>query len=152
MPFLLLIIGGILAITAVRNTHGSLFNALATDIPGFFKWALAIVLVGALGWVPGMREVSRWLLALVLVVIVLANYRQLFAGFTSLNPTASTTPATTPAQAYITNPTAPQITTADIAGTGTSSANVTVQAGSAVISFDPQTFLAAIETGFGGHA
>jgi hypothetical protein len=118
MPFVLIIIGVILPITAIKNTQGNLATALETDVPASAKWVGAMAVVGSLGYVPGMAVVSRWLLGLVLVVIVLGNYAKLFAGLSdAFTATAAPAGATTPAQAYVANPTSPGITQADITGT-----------------------------------
>ncbi len=155
MPFLLVLIGAVLLVAAVRNTEGDLGNALAADVPGFIKWALAIVAVGALGWVPGLRVISRWLLALVLVVIVLKNYTQLFQGFTALKtPPAPIQAAASPASQYVANPANPQITAANITGSSTTAASINSVQPASVASplgaFDPAAFLTAFETGIGG--
>ncbi len=102
MPFVLAIIGAILVISAIRNTNGDLATALETDAPGYVTWAAAIAGVAALGFIPGMRTVSRMLLALVLVVLVLKNYQGILKGFTALasSPIPATPPATTPGTAY----------------------------------------------------
>ena len=97
MPFLLLIIGAIIFIAAYQNTHGELASQLSQDVPPFLKWGMAIAAVGALGFVPGMRDLSRWLLALVLVVIVLTNYKQIIAGLQSIGSGASSSPQPTAA-------------------------------------------------------
>lgn len=158
MAALLILIGAVLLVSAVRNTEGDLGNALVQDVPGYLKWALAIVAVGALGWVPGMRTISRYLLALVLVVIVLKNYAALFKGFTSLEtPPAPSQAATSPASAYVANPAAPNITQAEITGTSGSinAANVAPTVSNPQGAFNPQAFLAAFEAGtigFGGVA
>lgn len=150
---MLVIIGAILIVTAYRNTYGNLATALETDVPGFAKWALAIVAVGALGWVPGMQAVSRWLLALVIVVLVLRNYQALFANAQHLSSLPAATPAQqTPAAAYVANPSNPQITQASISGT---SGNVNAAAQTASVSsplgaFDPAAYLTAFESGVGG--
>lgn len=103
MPLILIIIGAILIVSALKNTQGELATALEQDIPPFLKWAVAIFAIVALGWIPPLRTPSRWLLALVLIVIVLTNYRQLLAGFQGLGGGAAPQPAaavTTPAAAY----------------------------------------------------
>jgi hypothetical protein len=154
MPFLLVLIGAVLLLAAVRNTAGDLGNALAQDVPGYLKWALAIVAVGALGWVPGMRTVSRWLLALVLVVVVLKNYANLFAGFKALkNPPPPSQAAASPASAYVANPNAPAITQGDISGTNTGNINaagVAPTVASPLGALDPAAYLTAFESGIGG--
>jgi hypothetical protein len=156
MPFILLIIGTILLIAAIRNTHGDLGAALTTDVSGFFPWALALGVIGGLGFVPGLKTPTRWLLALVLVVLVLKNYTNIFSGFTSLaqSPPTGTVAVPTPAQAYVANPAQPNITTAEVTGTSDTTQNVNAFAGPVTTSpfgaFDPAAFLTAFEQGVGG--
>lgn len=83
MILVALVIGVVLIVAAIRNSQGALFSALGQDIPGFVVWAAAIVAVGALGFIPGLKPVSRGLLALVLIVIVLNNYQAILQGFTT---------------------------------------------------------------------
>lgn len=154
MPFILILIGAALLIAAVRNTQGDLANALASDVPPFLKWALALVGVSALGWIPGVKIPDRYLLALVIVVIVLTNYRQILAGFTSLStsPPVASTAAPTPGAVVGTTPGA-AVTGAEISGTGTVPANASATAVgkvSSLMSFEPQQFLTAFEQGAGG--
>jgi flagellar biosynthesis component FlhA len=155
MAALLILIGAVLLIAAVRNTEGDLGNALVADVPGYLKWALAIIAVGALGWVPGMRTISRWLLALVLVVIFLKNYQALFQGFTNLEtPPAPSQASASPAAAYVASPTTP-ITQAEITGT---SGNINAAGVAPAVTpspLNPNAYLTAIELGtigFGGVA
>jgi hypothetical protein len=148
MPAVLIVIGIVLAVVAVRNTQGDLATALETDIPGFFKWGLAIGAVGGAGYVPGLQTLSRWLLALVLLVIVLTNYQKFFAGFTSLvqSPPTGGTAAPTPSAAYAANPANPQITQADVSGTSGNVNAVQTAAASPLGQFDPQALLANFES------
>lgn len=81
MVLVAILIGAILIVAAIRNTQGALFNALATDVPAFVVWAAAIIALGAIGYIPGLKPVSRGLLALVIIVIVLRQYQQIIAGF-----------------------------------------------------------------------
>jgi hypothetical protein len=160
MPFLLILIGALLIVTAYRNTYGDLASDLETDLPGFAKWALALVAVAAMGWIPGMQKISRWLLALVIVVIVLRNYSQFFQNLPQLSSLPAATPATpTPTAAYLANPTAPAITTADISGGATVSNAVpgSINAASQIATvasplgaYDPAAFLTQYEAGIGG--
>jgi hypothetical protein len=39
VPFLLVLVGVVLIVTAYKNTVGDLATALATDVPPFLKWA-----------------------------------------------------------------------------------------------------------------
>ena len=81
MIIILLLIGVILIVSAVRNSQGALFTALGQDVPGFFVWAAALLALGAVGWIPGLKPISRGLLALVIVVLILRNYQNIIKGF-----------------------------------------------------------------------
>jgi hypothetical protein len=85
MIIVILAVGLILIAAAIRNTQGQLFAALGSDLPAYVIWAAAIVAVGALGFVPGLKGPSRVLLALVIVVIILNNYQAILAGFAAVS-------------------------------------------------------------------
>jgi hypothetical protein len=72
---LALIFAGILFLaSAVRDKQGDLFGLLKQDLTGsnnFLQWALALVLVGAIGFIPKLKPFSMSLLALILVAIFL---------------------------------------------------------------------------------
>lgn len=100
MPLIALLIGAILIVAAIRGTQGMLFSALATDVPGYVVWAAAITALGAIGWIPGLKPISRGLLALVIIVIVLRDYQTILTGLQAAiapNATASTSASTAPA-------------------------------------------------------
>ena len=104
MPFILLLIAAVFIVSAFQNTQADLATALEQDGPGYLKWAAALAAVGALGWVPGMQKPSRYLLALVLLVIVLRNYQAILAGFEAAAGGATATASQpTPAADYITS-------------------------------------------------
>jgi hypothetical protein len=81
MGLIALLIGIVIIVAAVRNSQGALFTALETDVPKFVVWAAAIIAVGTIGAVPGLKPASRYLLALVVVVIIVNNYAKLVKGF-----------------------------------------------------------------------
>jgi hypothetical protein len=81
VAFLALLIGSVFIVAAIRDTHGQLFAALREDVPAFAIWGAAILGVAAIGYIPGLKPVSRGLLALVVVVLILNNYRQVLGGF-----------------------------------------------------------------------
>jgi hypothetical protein len=147
MPFLLVLVGAVLLISALRNTQGDLAAALEQDVPAFTKWGLALGVIAALGFVPGMERISRWLLALVIIVLVLNNYQQFLSGITSLDTAAAPAPSVpTPASAYLANPQAPTITQAQVSGTGTvpgAGISATQVANAAMSAYEA-------EAGFGG--
>jgi len=80
MILVVLLIGVVLIVSALRNTQGALFSALATDVPQYITWAAAIIALGVIGWIPGLKPISRGLLALVLLVIILRNYQGIITG------------------------------------------------------------------------
>lgn len=90
MILVVLLIGAILLVAALRNTYGALFTDLKQDVPGFVVWAAAVVALGAIGFIPGLKPISRGLMALVLVVIVMQNYTKILAGFQSVSKTDNT--------------------------------------------------------------
>ena len=80
MPILFGLFGIILIVAGVRGriTSGnpSLVSLIKDDFTGtnpFWKWMLAIFLIGAVGYIPDMRPVSRGFMALVIVVFLLDN-------------------------------------------------------------------------------
>jgi hypothetical protein len=164
MPFVALLIGAILIVAAFNNTHGQLETALESDIPGFFKWAAAIAAILALGFVPGLRTPTRWLLALVIAVIFLRNYQAIldgFTGFASSPGTASGDGPAEPTSGYVANPktTAPPTATeiAGGGGGGGSSATMVAGAGGSTVApnpYDPGALLSSFSRsiGFGGMA
>jgi hypothetical protein len=111
MPFLIVIIGVILIITAFNNTHGELGTALESDVGAYFKWGAAIAAIVGIGFVPGFKTPSLCLLALVVLVLFLTRYKEILAGFTNFAgagagqtaAAASSDPAT-PTAAFSANP------------------------------------------------
>jgi hypothetical protein len=129
MPFVALLIGVIIVVVAFHNTFGQLATELESDIPGYFKWGIAIIAIVALGYVPAMRSPSRWLLGLVLFVILLKNYTQIYAGFTSFAGSGSTTvtptASNTPTSGFTANPaTTTDPTQTQVAGGGTTASGI----------------------------
>jgi hypothetical protein len=155
MPFAALLIGALLIIVAFNNSYPALTSELETDIPGYFKWAAAIAAILALGYIPGFRTPSRYLLALVLVVIVLTNWTQIQAGFSSFasNPnTAAGTGAAqpTPAASYIAA-NAPAASGTPSAGGATGTQIASAASTIAANPLSPSAYLSAFgSSGFGG--
>jgi predicted membrane protein len=159
MPVAILIIGALLLITAFNNSFGTLTTALETDIPGYFVWAVAIAAIMGVGYIPGMRTPSRYLLALVLMVILLTNYTQIFAGFTSFASSGATTTAgtggtATPTASYsATNAPAAAATTTTTAATTAVAATQTLTAAQQLAAnpLNPNAYV-GLAAGFGGLA
>jgi hypothetical protein len=169
MPFVILILGIILVVVAYQGTHAALLADLQQDLPGFFKWALAISAVVALGYVPGLQKPSRYLLGLVMLVIFLMNYSNILNGFKSLSSSGQASTDLGSTSSLASNPTAsystayaPQAASAagETTSTGSAIANTAagVSSGTAPLSrippTDPNFYLAQFHSpsvGFGGQ-
>lgn len=81
MILVLLLIAALLIVSAIRDTQGDLFAALREDVPAFGTQAAALIALGLIGFIPGLKPVSKGLLALVIVVIVVNNYQAITKGF-----------------------------------------------------------------------
>lgn len=96
MPFALAIIGIALLIAGVRNKQDVLFALLKGDFTGennFIFWAVSILIIGAIGYIPKLKPISTAFLALLIVVLFLkkgtgffARLGQAVGSTTVLNP------------------------------------------------------------------
>jgi hypothetical protein len=85
MPFALLIVGVFLLVAGVRGTQNTLFALVKGDFTGtdnFIYWLLAILIIGAIGYIPKLKPISTGFLVLVIVVLFLSK-GGFFAQFTS---------------------------------------------------------------------
>jgi hypothetical protein len=76
MPFALITIGLLLVVTGFGNTYSEFSKQLEGDFTGknnFLYWIVAIVAIGALGYVKELEPFSRMFLALIVVAIFLSN-------------------------------------------------------------------------------
>lgn len=74
MPFALLLVGLVLLISGVKNTQDTLFTTVHNDFVGqdnFIYWFVAIIIIGAVGYIPKLKPISTAFLALVIVVLFL---------------------------------------------------------------------------------
>lgn len=92
MILVVLFIGAIILVSALRNAYAELFAALGQDVPQFVTWAAAILALGAIGFVPGFKSVSRGLMALVLITIIFQNYEKVLAGFQAVTKVPALSP------------------------------------------------------------
>lgn len=116
MAFVILIIGAILVVVAYNDTAGQLATALKADVQPYLKWALAIAAILALGFIPGMKTPSRYLLGLVAVVILVTNYKQIIAGIEAFTGVGSLTPTPSAQQTVGQGTVAPDPTLAGATG------------------------------------
>jgi len=76
MPFVLIIIGIMLVVTAIKDTQSQFGELLVGDFTGqgnFFFFATPVLLIGFVGYIPAFRTFSRVFLALMIVAIIFAN-------------------------------------------------------------------------------
>jgi hypothetical protein len=99
MGALLIVVGLVLCISAIRNTLGSLSTHFKEDIKSgpngsFMVWVAALIVIGGMGYIPGMERISRWLLALVIIVLALKDGGGFYQSFIDQ---IENLPASTPA-------------------------------------------------------
>jgi hypothetical protein len=90
MPFALLIIGGVMLVSAARGTttqtaNGGpgLFPLLQSDFTGsnnFVFWFLSIIAIGAVGYIPKLKPLSVAFLTLVVIALFLSKGNPNAAG------------------------------------------------------------------------
>ena len=82
MAFVFIIVGIVLLIAGVRGTQSQLWTLLQNDFSpsaqkqgqhSFLAWFVAILIIGALGYVEDLRPFSRAFMALVIIVLLLSN-------------------------------------------------------------------------------
>ena len=76
MPFALLFIGIVLVVTAVRNMQAPFIALLGGDFSGpgnFFYWVVALLVIGAIGYIPKAKPISDGLLVLIILSLLLAS-------------------------------------------------------------------------------
>lgn len=105
MPFALVIIGVVLLVSAVMGTTGTLFTLIRGDFTGpsnFIYWFTAILIIGAIGYIPDFKKFSVAFLALVIIVLFLkrGNANGIGGGFfqqfaSAIGSTQTAAPATT---------------------------------------------------------
>ena len=76
MPFLFIVIGLVMILSAVHGTDTQLVALLVEDFtgsPNFLYWVVVILIVGAVGYVPDLRPISRIFLVLVIVTMIIKS-------------------------------------------------------------------------------
>ena len=111
MPFVLLALGILFFVVAIQGTQGTLFSLLKSEFVGsnsFVVWASALIIIGLLGYIKPIRPISHAFLALVVLVMVLANGRGFFSQFNAaIRSPAAPAPATGATPASIAAPAMP---------------------------------------------
>lgn len=86
MALALVLAGVLLLVSSVRGTQVDLVNLVKGDLLGtghgegsFIQWIVALMLVGAIGYIPRLKPLSVALLALVLISIFLRKGKGFFS-------------------------------------------------------------------------
>ena len=88
MPFVLIIVGIFLFVSAIRGTTGQLATLVKGDFASsgtthsFLYWFVSILVIGAIGYVPALKKLSDAFLVLVILSLAIAN-KGFFAQFNS---------------------------------------------------------------------
>jgi hypothetical protein len=109
MPFVLIALGLLLIVVALRNTQTQLGALIVADFTGagnFFYWLAAIFIIGAIGYIDELKTPSRMFVGLVLLAMILSNQGffqkfvdQLKAGSAQAPPPGPAMPGTATAAA-----------------------------------------------------
>lgn len=78
MPIFLLVVAVIFLVSAVKGSQCELIDLLKSDFSGqnnFILWVLAIVVIVGLGSIKAVKPLSDAFLGLVILVMIVANYK-----------------------------------------------------------------------------
>lgn len=104
MAFILVLIGLLLVVSAIRGTQAELGSQVVSDFTGpgnFVYWILALGIVGAVGYVGDLQKFSRAFMALLIIVLLLSN-KGFFNQFTKSIQTGTAQPAAKPDEQIVT--------------------------------------------------
>lgn len=78
MPWAFIVVGALMCILAVKSDDSlhQFASTVSGDISGnsgFIKWIIAIVIIGAVGYLPDMEGLSTAFLVLLVISFVLSN-------------------------------------------------------------------------------
>lgn len=85
MPIAFGVAAVILIVAGVRGQTGNLVSLVKADFsgqPNYFEWIIAIVLVGAVGYIDELKTISRMFMGLLVLSLLWSN-KNVFAQFTS---------------------------------------------------------------------
>lgn len=84
MAFALLIAGVVMLVAAMRNTQLCLVRIVQSDFTGtnnFTYWIVALIVIGAIGYVEKLKKISDGLLVLIFVALFLSRGQGPGGGF-----------------------------------------------------------------------
>jgi hypothetical protein len=131
MPFVLIVVGVLILVSALHGTSGALFSTLKSDFTGsdnFLYWVIAILVVGSIGYVKKFQPLSAAFLTLLLIVLFIANkgfFAQFQQGISGAASTSCTSGSSTSALSSMSN----LFNVQGVAQTATTQNNATYQPG-----------------------
>jgi hypothetical protein len=96
VPYILIAVGIILFVTAIKGTTGKLGEYLGEDIfgaRGYIYWIVAIFVVGAIGYIKPLQKLSDSFILLLVLVLLLGNkgfFAQFNAAIKEIGPSHTT--------------------------------------------------------------
>lgn len=99
MILIVLAIGVLLVVSGIKGTETDLAQQIEGDLfgktgsTGFLPWLVAVLVVGGLGYVPYLEKPSKYLTALIIVVIFFANGGVFAQFFNAISAVESQGPA-----------------------------------------------------------
>ena len=88
MAFVLIIVALLIFVTAINGTTTTLGKFIAEDVfgsqgqKGYLYWFVSIAIIGAVGYIKPLKQLSDWFIVLVILVLFLGN-RGFFKQFTN---------------------------------------------------------------------
>lgn len=99
MPILLLFVGLLLLVAAYNDTYACLFTVVKQDVTiQFGAWVIAVILIGAVGYIKKLEPISNAALALIIVVLFLSKqgvWTQLTQAVQTIGASSTSTPIVT---------------------------------------------------------
>lgn len=96
MPLLFIGSGLVLILTAIKGDPSKLWTLIQGDFTGpnnFVYWVISLLVLGGLGYIPQLKNLSRLFIVLIVVVLFLDN-KGFFAQLQAfINDNAAATPA-----------------------------------------------------------
>ena len=84
MPFVLLVLGLLFLIVAVRGTQNDFFSLVKQEFTGqnnFVVWASAFIILGLIGYIKTLKPVSDAFIGLIALVLILTKGQGFFSKF-----------------------------------------------------------------------
>lgn len=98
MPFAIIIFGVVFILVGYQGSQSQFFSLLKGDFTGtgnFVYWIVSILIIGSIGYIPRLKNISDGFLMLVIVVLFL-SHKGFFSQFTQELSSGTSGTASTP--------------------------------------------------------